>query len=765
MRLRAKVIDDSSEVDINPIEKADSKEPPASAIVDKRKITLEGKEIDATFWNRATLNKQGYVIPGPAIITEMDANTLILPDHHGEIDNMGNILIWKTEDSKPRFKGSKYSPEAAEIAVAEDPLISTLISSSLASIRREMDTLMLRCAMSPAIREQQDEFNVISNPDGLMLVGQFGSFVPSFLEMWKGTIEEGDVFVTNDVYQVKGAVSHLNDVIIMLPIWFEGEIVGWAAQFGHLTDVQGSVPGSMSINASTIFDDGMQIPVVKLYAKGIYNETLVEVLCRNSRLPEWYASDLTALTAACRTAANRVQELCSRYGVEVYHAACNDLLKRNKAAISYLIENKVGLEKCTFTDFIDDDGHGVGPWAVKCTMFKEGGKLIFDWDGTSPQSGNSSINFYLSETMFKMFVGYYLLAVYDPFYIVNDGSHSLLEIRIPEGSVLKPVRPAAVSCRTHLLGRIMDVMQALFGQRDAAFRAAAGFSDSPHLFYSGFKPTGEQYILYQIGFGGIPARPAGDGPDCHCLFPAIKSIPTETLELYFPLLILSNASLPDSGGAGFYRGGNAQRTLYRFLCKGEISLHDDRWFTKPWGVNGGKPGQRSRKIVHRAPKDGGETVKEALPSKADHISVSPGDTLEWITWGGGGLGDPLTRPAEKVALEVHRRLVTPEGARANYGVIVDPVDYSVKVAETDALRARMRAEVEKIVGKEGGDRLAGYDRGGTLPELIERCRAETGLEAPRPQWEEEPYGPHVALGYVKGWYERMKVEGYAGWDV
>jgi hypothetical protein len=113
--------------------------------------------------------------------------------------------------------------------------------------------------------------------------------------------------------------------------------------------------------------------------------------------------------------------------------------------------------------------------------------------------------------MFKMFIGYYLLAVYDPHCVVNDGFHDLIEIIIPEGTILRPIRPAAVSCRTHLLGRVMDVMQALFGQRNPAYRCAAGFSDSPHLFYSGFKPNGEWFLLYQIGFGGVPARPIGDG--------------------------------------------------------------------------------------------------------------------------------------------------------------------------------------------------------------------------------------------------------------
>lgn len=171
--------------------------------------------------------------------------------------------------------------------------------------------------MSPAIREQQDEFNVITNTRGQMLVGQFGSFITQFLKMWTGTIEEGDVFVTNDTYAIEGAVSHLNDVIILLPIWYQGKLIGWAANFGHLTDVQGKVPGSMSVNAQTIFEDGLQIPCVKLYSRGIYNSAMVEIFRRNSRIPEWLESDIFALVAACRTAASRVCELCERYGLEV----------------------------------------------------------------------------------------------------------------------------------------------------------------------------------------------------------------------------------------------------------------------------------------------------------------------------------------------------------------------------------------------------------------------------------------------------------------
>jgi 5-oxoprolinase (ATP-hydrolysing) len=192
MRMRAKVIDNSKEVAIKPIAKADSSTPPEEAITMKQDIVYEGQKVQATFWDRTKITKAGIKIPGPAVVTEMDSNTLILPGHFGEVDSMGNILIWP--DDKKVEEKVVHTKESAVKLVKEQPLIATLIASALGSIRREMDTLMLRCAMSPAIREQQDEFNVITNTRGQMLVGQFGSFITQFLNGWKGSVEEGDVF-------------------------------------------------------------------------------------------------------------------------------------------------------------------------------------------------------------------------------------------------------------------------------------------------------------------------------------------------------------------------------------------------------------------------------------------------------------------------------------------------------------------------------------------------------------------------------------------
>jgi N-methylhydantoinase B len=290
-----------------------------------------------------------------------------------------------------------------------------------------------------------------------------------------------------------------------------------------------------------------------------------------------------------------------------------------------------------------------------------------------------------------------------------------MEVRIPPGTLLKPLKPAALSCRTHALGRIFDILGGLLGQGNPAFMCAAGFSDSPHFMYSGYDKNGEWYQLYQITFGGIPGKPFGDGPDGHSLWPSFTNVPNEFLESYFPLRIETYETIPDTGGAGKNRGGNGLRIGYRFLEPGEISIHDDRWLTYPWGVNGGLPGARSRKTLVR--KDGST---ENLPSKTDHVKVEAGDLLLADTWGGGGCGDPYEREIERVEFDVQAGLVTANGA-LNYGVVIK--NGKADKAATEALRAKLKAERKEV-------KL--FDRGfDTIEELKGRCKAETGHEAPQ----------------------------------
>jgi N-methylhydantoinase B len=291
-----------------------------------------------------------------------------------------------------------------------------------------------------------------------------------------------------------------------------------------------------------------------------------------------------------------------------------------------------------------------------------------------------------------------------------------MEVRIPQGCLLKPNHPAALSCRTHALGRIFDVLSGLLGQGNPDFLCAAGFSDSPHFMYSGYKKTGEWYQLYQIGIGGVPGKPSGDGPDGHSLWPSFTKVPNEFLECNFPLRIENYVTLTDTGGPCKHRGGNALRISYGFLEDGEISINDDRWLTYPWGVNGGEPGRRSRKVLVRT--DGRE---ELMDSKRDRIKVNAGDVLHFDTWGGGGWGKPYERDPAVVAKDVDRGLVSIAGA-LRYGVVMRD-RLNIDSAASDKLRAEMRAA--------DADRTEIFNRGGTIEQLKALCFEQTGLVPPR----------------------------------
>jgi len=613
--------------------------------------------------------------------------------------------------------------EAPFNKVAIDPVTLDIIENALRNARVEMDTTLVRTAMSPGIREQGDAFPLIADHLGRMIVGQFGSYIGPFLEGYDGVVEEGDMIFLSDPYSVQGAISHSNDWLVLLPVFKDGRLVAYTSMFGHQSDIGGKVAGSMPIDAHSIFEEGVRIPPVKIWKKGVYNEDLIKLIMHQVRTPEWCKADLNALIAACRVAARRVIEMCERFGDDVFVSATEELLARNHRAMKALIESSIGEAPVSFEDYVCDDGLGFGPYKIRCSMWREDGKVVLDFAGTDPQS-HGSINFLLNENMMRMFFGIYMIMVFDPQILFNDGYYDLIDVRIPDGSLLKPKFPAALSGRTHALGRLFDILGGLLGQKTPQFLNAAGFSSSPHLFYSGRDQAGQWFQLFQIGFGGIPGRPLGDGPDGHSLWPNFTNVPNEFLERYFPLRIERYETVPDSGGAGLHRGGNGILMSYRFLEPGLIAIHDDRWFTYPWGVNGGAPGARARKILEKA--DGSQAV---VGNKREDIPVEAGDMLHFITWGGGGWGDPLARDPAIVGLEIVRGLVTPKGALA-YGVVASE-EGVIDEAATAALRKSLAAA--------RGAETPLFNYGPSIEQLRAECEAETGLPAPRqPQWSHLP---------------------------
>jgi N-methylhydantoinase B len=589
-----------------------------------------------------------------------------------------------------------------------------IIESTLANTRDEMDRVVETTAISPVIREQSDQFPLIADAEGRMVMGQFGSAIETILENspfeWN-ELNDGDVVATNDPYMCAGAVSHTPDMLLLRPIFYEDDLVGFSSQWGNLMDVGGKTPGSMPVQATTIFEEGVRLPPVKLYKEGEFDEELLETFAHNTRLPEHAEADIKALAAGTKTAEDRVHELCDRFGKDTYLEGCDAILDRTRDGMIDLIHEFIPEgERYTFEDYADDDGMGNGPIKLHLEIYREGETVYLDWTGTDDQVPGT-VNFLLNEKMFKMFTGVFLIMAFDPLLTFNDGYYDLFEVTLPDGSVVQPEFPAALGNRLPLMARQFDVLQATFSKLIDGFSVAGSYGTSPNLVYAGTDSEGNDFQMLEILYGGIPARPGGDGLDGHSWWPLFRTVPAEYQEAYYPLTIDEYSAREDTGGAGRHRGGHGITKVYTFEEDGAITFQDDRAYTYPWGVAGGTHGQRSEKKLIRT--DGTE---EELPSKVENVPVEAGDKLLFRTAGGGGLGDPLEREAETVALEVRRGLVTETAARDEYGVVLDD-DGTVDEAAT----ADRREEIQQH-----RDDVAEFDYG-PLPdeaELAEQIATE-----------------------------------------
>lgn len=567
-----------------------------------------------------------------------------------------------------------------------DSITLDIIENALKNARFEMDAVLYRAAMSPIVREQHDEFPMICDRHGRMVVGQFGSHIPSIVEKFPEGILPGDVVLLSDPYLCSGSISHVNDWLVIVPVYYHNELVGYTSMFGHMMDVGGPVPGSQPSAARTIFGEGIKIPPVKIYEGGQLNRGVLSVILNNTRTPDMNESDLMALIAGCRTAEKRVMELCDRFGRDTYLLACDALLVRTRNAMKQLIEKMIPEEKISFVDFVDDDGLGNGPFVMRLTIWRDGGKAYFDFTGTDKQAPGP-INFHINEGLAKLFIGVYMIMAYDPQILFNDGFYDLFEVVLPQGSLLRPEFPAAVGNRLNTHTRLFDVISGALGIRNPELAMAAGYGTSPYFVYSGHDTKGQYFQMVELLYGGVPGRPLGDGLDGHSWWPLFTATPAEYNECYYPVRIEAYDTVRDSGGPGKHRGGTGIEKRYMFLSDGEISINDDRAISHPWGIFGGKYGGLSTKMLIK--KDGTQIV---LASKGDFIVVQSGDQLVYSTAGAGGWGDPLDRDMAKVRKDVIANIVSVESARSDYGVIVDAVTFEVDTHGSAALRSLLRSQ-------------------------------------------------------------------------
>ena len=527
-----------------------------------------------------------------------------------------------------------------------------LIENGLRNARYEMDEVLFRTALSPGIREQHDEFPLIGDPEGKMVVGQFGLSIPDFLDGFDGTIEEGDVLLTSDPYACGAAISHANDWLVVVPIFYEGRVVGWSSMFGHMSDVGGKTPSSMPTDAQTIFEEGVVIPPFKLYTKGVLNDDALRIILNQVRKPDWNRADLNGLVAACRTAVAPGASRCATGSAPPPTSrrstrCCERNYDAMKVLLAMVFEEGRTL---SFTDYICDDGVGYGPYELKLSLTRTGDKVHLDFTGSSPQA-QGPINYYINENLARMFFGIYMITVADPQILWNDGFYPLVDVDDPRRLVLEAEVPGrAQRGRNHGIGRVFDLFGGLLGQTNPALLNAAGLLllAALHVLRATTRtgrPQGRVVpaVLDRLRRHPRPAarRRARTATRCGRRF---VNIPCEYLESYYPLRIEKWETVADTGGAGLHRGGNGVDVAYRLPGAGH-----DRHPRRPLAhLPVGRQRRRAGRPRHASGSSAPTAPARCCPASATTCRSTPGDVLHFVTWGGGGWGDPLERDPELV---------------------------------------------------------------------------------------------------------------------
>ncbi|MFC7397852.1 hydantoinase B/oxoprolinase family protein [Chelatococcus sp. GCM10030263] len=552
-----------------------------------------------------------------------------------------------------------------------DPIAMEVFNNRLLTITEMMAISMMRSSFSPQIKERRD-FSVGLFDRRGWLVAQ-GTHIPVHLGSLLGCVEgllkrypledirPGDAFICNDPYVAGG--THLPDISIATPIFFDGALVGFAANIGHHSDVGGAVPGSTAANAKTLFEEGLRIPVMRVARSGLVNEELIELVALNSRLPEERALDLRVQIATNDRGVEATKQLINRMGVAKFEHAVEDVLAYTRRRLKRRIAD-LAPGKHSFTTFIDDDGLGEGdPVPMAATVFTEDGKLVIDLEGTGKEA-RGALN--VAESALRATVYYCVKTLLDPELMANAGLMDAIDIRAPEGSIVNPRPPAACGARTiacqRLAGAIFGAFQGLVAE---STRIASGHDNLPSISFSGRRPdTGEVYVCGESMGGGGGARSDSDGMDgIHVHITNSLNLPTEAFESEYPVLVEEYGLVSGSGGPGRHRGGMGITRQVRALHDGTIfSGRSDRHKHGAPGFEGGWDGGRGRLL-----RNSGRPDEESLSSKIAHLVLKAGETVRIETPGGGGFGPPAERPIAELARDLRDEIISVAEAEKAYG--------------------------------------------------------------------------------------------------
>jgi len=559
-----------------------------------------------------------------------------------------------------------------------DPITMSVIQHRLEYINKEMGLAMLRTSKSPIFAEVHDFSCAICDWSPRLLAQVDG--VPTHtastmiaaqavVDKFGDDIHDGDVFIVNDPYT---GGTHLADVTIIKPVFYEGELMFFAINRAHHLDIGGASAGTYNPHATEIFSEGIRIPPLRLFKNNKPIPDVMDFLTLNTRFPELIKSDLMSQFGSCVVGERRLKEMLKKYGKETVKNVVEAILSYSEKRIRSDIEK---FKKGTYygESRVDDDGFGVSPEIkVKITIDKD---IIVDFTGSSPQV-QGGINSPLANTAQSVYLT--ILTVVDPTIPHNSGAYRPIKIIAPEGSIVNSKPPAPVaSCTLDTTCAIIDAMWKALSKA-VPDKAPAGWSRWHGPAVAGIDPeTKEPYVYYAFnGLGGGGAMKGFDGWN-HIGDPGDLgglTVPNiETNESLYPHFTLFYEFRPDSGGAGKYRGGLGVIYKIRFTDESPLLImFGDGVKTAPYGLYGGKEGATNTCILNEGTKE-----EKRLPIKG-FVQAKKGDVYTIYSAGGGGWGNPKEREPEKVRQDVINGIVSIKSAEEDYGVVIDPKTYEIK---------------------------------------------------------------------------------------
>jgi len=551
-----------------------------------------------------------------------------------------------------------------------DPISTEIIRNAFISIAQDMNAVLIRSAYTPVIYEGKDCVVALLDEKGEVL-GQ-SSGLPLFLGNLQVCVQEtakiygwdyfkeGDIFFVNDSFFTG---THLNDITIFAPIFWNKQLAGFSASRAHWLDVGAKDPGG-SMDSSNIYQEGFRWPVTRLYENNKPKKEIIEFLRMNGRFGYSLIGDMNAQIAAGKTGEKRFQGILDRFGLDLVRSARNEIFKQSEE-LEKIAVKKIKNGSYDSEGFLDDDGLGSDPVKIKMKVTVEDEKITIDLDGSAKQT-HGPVNCGFAQTISACRVAFKLLI--NPKRPVDGGTFKTLEVTAPQGSIFKAEEPAACQWYFSSLGLLIDAFVKALSPAIKDLSAAAHYGDSMVIFIGGVDPRNNfPFLSVEPTCGGWGGFPDSDGADAliNNVNGGFKDLPIEVFENKYPVSIFNYGFRKDSGGTGKFRGGCGLYREYTINADGFVSLWFERSVTPAWGLFGGKDGVGPNVNI----KSLDEKEKNLL--KANGLQIKKGTVLTTYTGGGGGFEKSFERNPENVLNDVINKYVSIEKARDHYGVVID----------------------------------------------------------------------------------------------